>query len=306
MGRTVSGLKAGAPHALEHRVDRLQVARVRRHRHDEIDLLAAFDGARGAQVVLHVPAPPHALDVERAARGILELGEDLLVRLAEHVRHDVQPAAMCHADECLTKARLRGLGDDLVQNRHEHVQAFDGKARLAWKRSVQELLERLDLGQPVEQRDRIDRVGRRPEAARLDDISQPMPLFGQKDVREVVAGGRAVDAAQPIDDLRHRGDAVGDRTGHETRRERPEIFFSHAMCRRLERRITDGTAAERIDLGGEVAVAADGLGEVEGADRLGEVPEFRSSGVRFRGSEVPGFGSEVLTGPCRAEARRCF
>ena len=59
---------------------------------------------------------------------------------------------------------------------------------------MQEPLEGFDLRQPIEQRDRIDRIGRRAEPAGLDRLAQPLALLGDEDVREVVAGGRAVDA----------------------------------------------------------------------------------------------------------------
>ncbi len=99
----------GAGHAFEHRIDRLEMAGVRRHRDDQIDLGAALDHSRRAEVVLHVAAPANALERERVPDRVLELREDLLVRLAEHVRHHVQASAMRHADERLPQARLGGL-----------------------------------------------------------------------------------------------------------------------------------------------------------------------------------------------------
>ena len=115
--------------------------------------------------------------------GILELREDLLVRLAEHVRHHVQAPAMRHADERLPHPGFGGFADHLVEDRHEHVEPLDRESGLAGKRSVQELLEGLDLRQPLEQRPRIDRIGRRAEASGLDRVAEPAALFGHEDVR---------------------------------------------------------------------------------------------------------------------------
>jgi hypothetical protein len=82
------------------------MARIRRHLDNELHLFAAADHARRAEVVLHVAAPLDAFGREPASHRILELREDLLVRLAEHVRHHVQPAAMRHADEGTPHAGL--------------------------------------------------------------------------------------------------------------------------------------------------------------------------------------------------------
>ena len=64
------------------------------------------DGAR-AGVILHV-AHPAEIDPQRL-RGdrILELGQDLRVRLLQHVREHVQPAAMRHADHACAACRCR-------------------------------------------------------------------------------------------------------------------------------------------------------------------------------------------------------
>ena len=86
--------------------------------------------------------------------------------------------------------------DHLVEDRHEHVEPFDREARLAGERAMQEALEGLDLREPVEQRDRVDRIGGRAEASVLGRLAQPLALLGHEHVRVVVAGRRAVDAAE--------------------------------------------------------------------------------------------------------------
>ncbi len=70
--------------------------------------------------------------------------------------------------------------DHLVEDRHEHVEPFDREARLAGKRAVQESLEGLDLREPIEQRHRIDRIGRRAEASRLDGLRSQCRSSGTK------------------------------------------------------------------------------------------------------------------------------
>ena len=81
----------------------------------------------------------------------LELGEDRLVGAADGVREHVQAAAVGHAEHDLARARGRGELDRLVEHRHERVEALDRELLLAQEGLVQVALERLDLGQPLEQ-----------------------------------------------------------------------------------------------------------------------------------------------------------
>ena len=60
--------------------------------------------------------------------------------------------------------------------------------------------------------------------------------------------------------------ALGDRTVEERGRKRAKVGLGDAVRLGTKRGIAHRPAAERIDLGGEVAVAANGLREVDGAD----------------------------------------
>ncbi len=128
---------------------------------------------------------------------------------------------MRHADQHLAHAAFGRVGDDLVEDRDHDVQALDGKARLALEGLVQELLEGLDLRDPLEQVDVFDRRRGRAERARLDVMAQPLALFGHEDVREVEADARAVHATQPLDGLGGIGGALGERPSHQARRQLP-------------------------------------------------------------------------------------
>ena len=173
---------------------------------------------------------------------------------------------MRHPDENLTNAGLTGLGNHLVEDRHEHVEPLDRKTRLARKRPLKKALERLDLGQPVEQLDWIDRIGGGTEAAALGRLPQPFTLVRDKHMRVVVAGRRAIDAAEQLNGVVGSRDAL-ERARDEIRRNTPEIVVCHAVCRRKERGITDRrTAAERIKPRGQVSVPANRFGEVDRAD----------------------------------------
>ena len=88
------------PHdALEHRVDRLQVRRVRGQRHRDLLAVGRAERALGAEVVLHVAGALRGARVDVA----LELVEDLGVRLADDVGEHVEPAAVRHADDDLVQ-----------------------------------------------------------------------------------------------------------------------------------------------------------------------------------------------------------
>ena len=143
-------VRAGA--ALHHRVHDLEVARVGRQRHGDRLAARQLVGARGAVVVLHVAG------AALGHRGIgievllaLELHQDRLVGAADRVREHVQPAAVRHAEHHLAGACTRGAVHHLVEHRHDHVQALDRELLLPEEGLVQVALERLHLGQPLEQ-----------------------------------------------------------------------------------------------------------------------------------------------------------
>ena len=79
---------------------------------------------------------------------------------------------------------LGRFADHLVEDRHQHVEPFDREARLARERPVQEALERLDLREAIEQRDRVDRIGRGAEPPGFGRMPQPVALFGDEHMRD--------------------------------------------------------------------------------------------------------------------------
>jgi len=122
------------------------VAWIRRDRDDH--LLRQAVGPRldaGAGVILHV-AHPAEVDAQPVGEDrILELGEDLRVRLLQDVREHVQPAAMRHGNHHVLHAGFGGVVNDLVEDRDHHVEALDRKTCLAGEGPMQEPLERFDL-----------------------------------------------------------------------------------------------------------------------------------------------------------------
>ena len=156
----------GAGAAGDHRVDELEVARVRVEAHLHLVVVAGREQALGAVVVLDVAGARvrHRGDrlhpVERL--GALELGQDRLDRAAEVVGEDAEAAAVGHPDHDLLGAVLARQGRDLVEHRHGHVEALDREHLLAQVGLLQEALELEDLDQARA----AARASRRRRAAR--------------------------------------------------------------------------------------------------------------------------------------------
>src|SRR5690242_17391195 len=137
--------------------------------------LVVVEGAvtRGAEMVFDVA---RALDVLGIGGIALELGEDRGEGLAEEIGEHVEPAAMWHADDQLLHAELAAALDDLLERRDQRLAAFEAEALGAGVAAVQEALEGLGGGKPLEDRPlALDREIRLV-ARRLDALLDPAPL----------------------------------------------------------------------------------------------------------------------------------
>ena len=231
-----------------------------------------LDREARARVILHV-AHPSQIDAARSReQRILELREHLRIRLLQDVREHIQAAAMRHCDHHVLNARRCRVGDDLVQNRDHHVQPLDREAGFARERALQEALEGLDLGHPIEQIARVDRILRWPEAARLDRIAQPHTFIRHEDVVVVMSGGAAIDRTQSLDGVERAGRAFGGGPADDVCRQSCQHVCRQSVRFGLQRGIADGIGdAERIEARPEMAKTANGFSKVEGSDRRGGV-----------------------------------
>ena len=152
---------------------------------------------------------------------------------------DVQAAAVGHA-ELERRDPVRGsLPGELVEQRHQRVEAFERERLLAGKDLAQVLLERLRAHQPFEERAFGGRVERAAMASALDFLSQPDTLLATCDVLDLI-GDRAavgvVEARQHVcERLAWRADAqhVGGDARELGLRQR------RAQLRRVQRRVAD-------------------------------------------------------------------
>ena len=284
----------GARHADDHRVHGLEVARVRRHRH--VHLPARRRGA-GAGVVLHVAHP--ARDRCRsvcAATGSLNSARICAYGFSQHVRQHVQPAAVRHADQRVPHAAVGRAADDLVEDRHQHVEPFDREPRLAGEGPVQEPLEDLDLGDAVEQRLGARRdpsaAGSGPTRRRGAATRAPRARTRARSRSRSSSSRRAAASRSP----RRRWPTISA-TGPPTSDAGSalQVVVGDAVRARRERRIADRRRAERVELRREMAVAADRLGQVGGADDDVDVGG---------GAPAPAPGRRRVGGRPRLEHRR--
>src|SRR5581483_12042523 len=87
----------------DDRVDRLEMAGIRRERHGDLARARRAD-ALGAEVVLDVAAAALLADDDCVDRPLaLELAEDDVVRPADDMREHVEPPAVRHADDDLVR-----------------------------------------------------------------------------------------------------------------------------------------------------------------------------------------------------------
>ncbi len=253
--RRAIGLLGPGP-SLDHRIHRLQMARVRRDRH--LDLATGGDPrARGRQVVLHVAAAALRVDHERVVGALpLELAQHRLVRAADGVDEGIEPAPVRHPDHDLVRAARRRQLDRLVEHRYEHVETFERELLLAEERAAQVPLEPLHLGQPAQECGPLLRWQVGAEAARLDRLAQPDALGVVGDVLDLVGAGAGVDLAQPRQRLEQG--VAGHREAQEARRD-PRLQLGRqrwVQSGLVERRIAHRLGSERVEPRREMTVHA--------------------------------------------------
>ena len=244
-GRTVGLLGAREP--LHHRIDRLEVARIRRD--GDLDLpRLGHARLRGREVVLDVAGAALRVGDEGVDRSLaLELTEDRRVRPPDDVREDVESASMCDADEHLVRATTGGELDGLVEHRHEDVEALDRELLLADERTPQVGLERLHLREPLEQRAPLLGGQRPTEPARLDRLTEPDALGVIRDVLDLVGDRPRVDLTKPRERVTQRltghrePEELGGNAGLELRRQR------RLEARLVECGVPHRLRAERIE-----------------------------------------------------------
>ncbi len=128
---------------LDDRIHQLEVTWIERQR--QVHLLGPNQSViRIAQVILDVAVP---FTVLRAP--LLELREDHLVGLIQHMRQHVQAAAVGHPDHHLLNAQVCPVIDQRVDQRNDRFAPLQREALLVLLSDVQELFKSLRRDQLV-------------------------------------------------------------------------------------------------------------------------------------------------------------
>ena len=127
----------GAHPALDHWIDRLKVAGVGGEGQMYGFAIPRHLIVREAQVVFDISRAHH----KRGINVAFKLGKDHLIRLAQDVSQDVQPAAVRHTDHHLLNTLRRAVFDKRVEQRNQGLGAFQREAFVTDKLGVEEDLE---------------------------------------------------------------------------------------------------------------------------------------------------------------------
>mmetsp|Transcript_28868 Transcript_28868/g.72653 ORF Transcript_28868/g.72653 Transcript_28868/m.72653 type:complete len:259 (-) Transcript_28868:455-1231(-) len=133
--------------ALHNRVDRLQVRGVGHHR----DVYLAVRGhavMRRAQVVLHVPAEAAVLLAFQL--GPLELAEDILQGLADHICQHVETATMRHPDDNFIHTQLGATVDHCLHPGDHGLTTIQAKALSTGVLLLKKSLKQMCKGQTAQ------------------------------------------------------------------------------------------------------------------------------------------------------------
>ncbi len=191
----VDDVLLGPGDALQDRIDRFQVGRIRRDR--------GLDGVARQRLELTLGArwyftSPGALDRARVDVA-LELPEDLAVGLADDVGQHVQPAAVRHADDDLVHVVVGRHLAQLVQQHDRGLAALQGEPLLTDELGLQEGLEDLGLVQLVQ--DPQVFLARQPVGLALHRPLHPFALIAVGHVHVLDADGATVGVAQHVEDV---------------------------------------------------------------------------------------------------------
>src|SRR5438034_483233 len=266
-------LLLGTHHALDDRIDRLEMARVGGAR--EVDLPPRARGvvARVAEVILDVAVAGRLL----GEQAPLELRDDHLVGLAEHVGEHVDPPAVRHAEDHLLDAEAPRVLDQRVEEGNERVTALEREALGGRIPELEELLEALRDDQAVEDAQPVlgGEVGM--VGGRLHALLEPDALLLVLDVHVLDAERAAVgrlEARDQVADAGARAAAEAAARDHAV-----EVLLAEAELGGLEERMARGLRRERVQVGDQVPELAVGVDQVEDADDGGA---GRSRGGRAR------------------------
>ena len=252
-------------HALDHGIDRFEVAGVGRERHPHGRARGCDVRAGRADVVLDVARPLYRGRVERA----FELAEDLVVALADDVDEDVESTAVRGSEHDLVQAAVGGGGEQRVEHRDERFGALEAEPLLAEILLLQEALERLRGVEAVQ--DAVLDGGVRRHGGRLDPRLDPLLVLGILHVHELDPDGAGVRVPQDTEDVaqRHRSTVAAPGTERAHGELAIEVPDAEAVVVDVELGMGVGLAPpERVEVGQQVPTHAVHVDELVDVDDL--------------------------------------
>ena len=246
----------------DDRVDRFEMARIRRQGQVDLVSLCGDAIAGEAEVVLDVAVAHHRI----GEIVFVELGEDVGVGLGEDVREDVEPTAVSHAHDDFEDAGVGAAFDDGVEERDRRLGAFHREALLALKLRVQKLLEQLGVVQFHQDADPFASALVGQVVARLHFLLEPFANLRVGDVHVFDADGSAVGFAEGVDQLAERAAFEAEEMAGVERL--VHVEFGEPEAGEVELRREGRRRAERIKRRQEVAQAAVGVDELDDAGLL--------------------------------------
>ncbi len=195
-------IHAGTHRADDHRVDDLEVRRVKGERQMDVATRGSEVGGE-AHVVLHVArAPGFAVLAGK-------LVEQVLSTLAQHVDQHVEATAVGHTDNGLFAALLTGATDQLFQHGDHGVATFQREALGPRELGAQIFFQPFGGGQVIEEAGLLfEGVAPLPFNG-FETLLQPALLLGRGEVHVVGADGAAIGLLQ-------RGVEIGEHHGLAT------------------------------------------------------------------------------------------
>ena len=158
---------------------------------------------RGAQMVFHVARALHLVGRGGAA---LELVENCAMRLTHHLRQNVEPAAVRHADDNLFDAERPATLDDLFERRNHRLCTVETETLGACEFQIAEFLETFSLNQLVEDRAFAFARERNLLIRPFDPRLNPTFLRRIGDVHELDSERLAVRAAKDRENFAQRAE----------------------------------------------------------------------------------------------------
>ena len=184
---------------------------------------------------------------------------------------------MRHADDELVHVVCRGAVQQLVQDRHRALGAFERKALVADEAGVQEVLELFGRDEAFENAAPRGGVERPGVGGRLHALLQPALLLRYLYVHVLAADLAAVGLAHRLENLaqrRHRlrraaaAHRFTERAGDEFAVEVPD---GEAVIGRIEFGVVAGLGAQRIEVRDQVPAHAVGIDQLQHRRLLGDL-----------------------------------